>query len=209
MALSEKQKRKKLDKKNKKRQLNKKLSSKGAQLSHKESTYGGFPIHECLVTNSLFETGIGYVIVTRKTTGGNIAVTVFVLDVYCLGVKNALFKFTSESEYENTVKPRLKESSGDDQFEYIHPTCAKKLVEGAVLYAQELGFSPHPDYKDVKGIFGNIDPDLCPVKYTYGKDGKPFYIRGPNESTVQAKKIVTQLGKRCGEGNFDYLVMLE
>jgi hypothetical protein len=209
MALSDKQKQKKLDKKNKKRQLNKKVSSKGAQLRNKASNYSEFPIHECLVPNSLFETGIGYVVVTRKTTNGNIAISVFVVDVYCLGVKNALFKVSSESEYEHTVKPRLKESSGDDQFENIHPTCAKKLVEGAVLYAQELGFSPHRDYKDGQGIFGNIDTNSCPLKYTYGKDGKPFYIRGPNESTVQAKKIVTQLGKKCGEGNFDYLVMLE
>ena len=47
------------------------------------------------------------------------------------------------------------------------------------------------------------------MKFTYGQDGRPYYIRGPNESTVQAKKIVNQLDKRCGEGNFDFLVMLD
>ena len=209
MAISEKQRQKKLDKKNKRRQLNKKLSNKGAYTRDSASKYGGYPIHECLVPNSLFETGIGYVIVSRKTMDGDIAVSAFVVDVYCLGVKNALFKVASESEYERTIKPRLTESSGEDQFENVHPSCARKLVEGAVLYAKELGFSPHRDYKEARGIFGSIDTEPCPVKYTYGKDGKPYYIRGPNESTVQAKKIVNQLDKRCGEGNFDYLVMLD
>jgi hypothetical protein len=84
----------------------------------------------------------------------------------------------------------------------------KKLIEGAIHYAEELGFSPHRDYHNAKNIFGDIDPSVCPVKYTYGKDGKPFYIRGPNESSSQASKIVDQLHTRCGEGNYNYLVTL-
>lgn len=173
------------------------------------SSFSGYSIHECFVSISLSESGMGYVIVTRRTPDGVIALSAFVIDMYCLGIKNALFNVSSESEYESTVKPKLMGSNIEGKFENIHPTCARKLVEGAVLYAKEFGFSPHRDYMGAKGIFGDIDVESCPVKYTYGKGGKPFYIRGPHESPAQVKRIIDQLSKKCGEGNYDYLAMLD
>ena len=77
------------------------------------------------------------------------------------------------------------------------------------IQTKELGFYPHRDYKDAKGIFGDIDSNACPIMYTYGNEGKPFYIKGPNESIVQAERIVDKLNKRCGEGNYDYLMKLD
>lgn len=209
MVLNLKQRQKRIENKNKKRKLAKRSLGASFLARDNASGYSGFPIHECFVPSTLFETGIGYVIVTRRTPNGIIATSVFVVDVYCLGVKNALFNVSSEMEYENTIKPRLMESGEEQQFENIHPACARNLVEGAVLYAKELGFPPHSDYKYAKGIFGDLDINSCPVKYSYGKNDKPFYIRGPNESIVQAKQIINQLNKTCGEGNYDYLVMLD
>jgi hypothetical protein len=52
----------------------------------------------------------------------------------------------------------------------------------------------------------DLDLNLCPNQYTFGKDGKPFYISGPNENQNQSKKIVEKLFRNCGEGNFDYIV---
>jgi hypothetical protein len=154
--------------------------------------------------------GIGNIVVARRTQEeGDHCKTAFVVDVYCLGVKNALFKVASEFEYENTMKPMLIEVRQDNFFEKVHPACARKLIEGAIFYANEMGFSPHRDYRDVKGIFGNIETNVCPEKYIYGNEGKPFYIRGPNESTAQTKRIIDQLHKICGEGNYDYLAMLD
>ncbi|MFT5083326.1 MAG: hypothetical protein ACI9Y1_001368 [Lentisphaeria bacterium] len=210
MALSDKQRQKKLEKKNKKRKLVKKLLDNSVRSMHKASDWCEYPIHECLMPKSIAETGIGYVIVTRKTPDGSIAVSAFVVDVYCMGVKNALFKVAGEHEYENTLKPRLTERSGEEIFEHVHPSCARKLVEGAVHYAKELGIAPHQDYKNAKGIFGSVDAGSCAEKYVYGgNNGKPYYIRGPNESVVEAKRIVSQLKMKCGDGNFEYLLMLE
>ncbi len=209
MAISEKQRQKKIAKKNKKRKLIKSLLNNSNQQDSNPSVYAKCPIHECFIPNTLFELGIGCVIVTRKTPDGLIALSSFIVDVYCLGVKNAFFKVSSEFEYENTIKPQLMNSNAEAVFENIHQSCAKKLVEGAVLYAKELGFPPHRDYRNAQKIFGDIDAGSCSVKYIYGKDGKPFYIRGPNESASQTKRIVDQLSKKCGEGNFEYMAMLD
>ncbi len=157
----------------------------------------------------MFEIGIGNILVSRRLPDGSIALSAFVVDVFCLGVKNAFFKLFSEFEYEHTIKAQLITSHDDQSFENIHPSCSRKLIEGAVRYAKDLGFTPHTDYKRAKGIFGDIDDSVCPVKYTYGQNGKPFFISGPNESTAQSKRIVDQLHKKCGEGNYTFVASLD
>jgi len=209
MTLSARQRQKKLEKKKMKRQLVKRTGSTAFAGTGKAANYAKYPIYECLVPSELFETGLGTIIVTRRPPSGEIAITAFVVDVFCLGVKNVLFKLASEQDYHNTVKPRLVETHEGQQFENTHPSCVRKIIEGAVDYAGALGFSYHTDYKNARDIFGDIDASACPVKYEFGQEGKPVYIRGPNESVSQAEKIVAQLDRRCGEGNFHYLVSLD
>ena len=166
-------------------------------------------MYECLIPEELFEIGLGNVIVARKAPQGRIALSAFVVDVFCLGVKNTFFNVSNEDDYENDIKVRLIESHAGRDFDNIHPSCARKLIEGAVAYAEDLGFRPHSDYRNAKGIFGDIDPDVCPEKYIYGKDGKPFYIRGPNESPSNAKRIIQQLHKKCGEDGYHYMLEMD
>ncbi len=209
MALSEKQKQKKLAKKKQKRKIHARDNVSNRLQMDKARSYAHFPIHECLIPSNLFELGLGSVLVTRRTPEGDIAVSAFIVDVFCLGIKNTLFKVVSEYEYEHTMKPQITESHSGSEFEIIHQTCARKLIDGAVMYAKELGFESHPDYKNTKHIFGDIDLSFCPVKYIYGKNGKPFYIRGPHETVSEAKKIINKLTRKCGEGGFDYMVMMD
>lgn len=209
MAISEQQRQKKLQQKKRKRKLSIKPATPSLSSSHNASACSNFSVHECLVPENLFETGLGTVIWTRRTPEGSIAVSAFIVDVFCLGVKNALFNISSEQHYESIVKPRLTETHGGQAFEYIHPSCARKLIDGAISYAENLGFSPHRDYQSAKGIFGDIDAQACPTRFTYGNEGKPFYIRGPNESISQAKRIIDQLQRKCGEGHFHYLVVTD
>ncbi len=99
MTLSARQRQKKLEKKKKKRQLVKGTGSTAFAGTAKAANYARHPIYECLVPSGLFETGLGTIIVTRRTPGGEIAISAFVVDVFCLGVKNALFKLASEQDY--------------------------------------------------------------------------------------------------------------
>jgi hypothetical protein len=209
MTLSERKRQKKLEKNKKKRQLMKKTGHTDFGARGTAASYAKYPIYECLVPSELFETGLGMIIATRQPPTGEIAVSAFVVDVFCLGVKNAFFKVASEDAYHNTIKPRLVVTHEGQHFGNTHPSCVRKLIEGAVDYAGDLGFSPHPDYRNAKAIFGDIEAGACPVKYVFGQEGMPMYIQGPNESITQAKKIVDQLAKRCGAGNYHYLVVLD
>ena len=81
-------------------------------LKSKAASYSNQPIYECLVPDGLFEIGLGNVIVSRKAPKGNIAVSAFVVDVFCLGVKNAFFRILSEFDYD-TLKTSLMASHED------------------------------------------------------------------------------------------------
>ncbi|MFC1896104.1 hypothetical protein ACFL0Q_05530 [Thermodesulfobacteriota bacterium] len=162
----------------------------------------GRPIYETLVPKDIFEKGIGNVVVSREVSEGVIAATFFLVDVYCLGVKDAIFAVMSRDEY----IARVQKLSEVERFENADPVCTRKLVEGSVSYAADLGFAPHRAYRKARDIFGDLDPNACARAYAYGKDGKPFYVSGPRERPRQAERIVEKLRRRCGSEGFHFLV---
>ncbi len=85
--------------------------------------------------------------VTRRIPNGHIAMSAFVIDVFCLGVKDAMFMVLPESEYEHRIKGRMT-ATGDWNFEKLHQTCAKKLLDGMVDYAKGLGGCPRMPTKN-------------------------------------------------------------
>ncbi len=202
MAISEQQRQKKLAKKKQKRANV--TRSPAASNASKMITATDYPVHECLIPTNLFEAGLGELVITRKLPGDNIAIAAFVLDVFCLGIKEAMFRALSEAEYQD-LKNRFTEN-GAREFRNVDPACGKQLLDGLVAYANDLGFSPHKDYHTAKGMFGNLEADACGETFSYGKDGKPFYMKGPFENQVQARKIIETLSKKCGDDGFAYVV---
>ena len=205
MAISEQQRQKKLAKKKQKRNV---AVKKITPSMTKAKPYANYPIHECLIPDNLFTSGLGELVVARRIPGGDIAMSAFVIDVFCLGVKDAMFLVMPEYEYEQKIKQRMA-GAGDRTFEKLHQTSAKKLLDGLVTFAKELGFTPHHDYKNAYELFGDIEASASPVKYTYGRDGRPFYMNGPYESPKDILRILKTLTKSCGAGGFDSLHKLD
>jgi len=161
------------------------------------------PIHEALMPEGLFNIGIGNVVLSRKL-GNTIWVGIFLVDSFCLGVKNALLIARNETEYGRMV-------AGLQEKEHlipIQPACVRKLVENAVTYAQDLGFGPHKSYLQAKMVFGDIDADACPTSFEFGENGKPSFIAGPHDSEARCQQILAQLTKRCGPRGFHYMVAI-
>lgn len=147
---------------------------------------------------------MGYVLISRKLPDGRIAFGAFLLDVFCLGVKNAFPGITPPEDY-----AEMRESLGSTmELVSIEPACARKLTEGAVAYARDLGLPPHADYRKTQPIFGNVDPSACPHEYAYGKDGKPVFIAGPDDSPARCRRIISVLTDRLGPDRFEYTVPL-
>ena len=178
-------------------------AARSANSPPRAAAYAAFPIHECLITASLGkDTGIGSVVVSRKTPGGDFAVGVFLLDAYCLGIKNAWFNVMYPAEYRALVSQLLR----SDGLAPVEPACARKAVEDGVSYAKSLGFEPHPDYATAAPLFGDIRAGACEKSVTLGYRGKPLYVPGPKESLGTIERTVNTLRANCGEGNFDYIL---
>ena len=169
------------------------------------ATAGSAPIAEALIPANLFEVGIGNLFFSRPLPGGRVAVGCFLLDVFCLGVKNAFMNIMPSDEYAR----RRRSWSTAEALEPMSAACFRKLVEGGVAYARDLGFRPHKDYAQASQVFGDVESTACPRRFEYGHEGKPLYVSGPHETGKQVQAILEQLERRLGPGNFDFLVLAQ
>lgn len=163
------------------------------------------PVHECKVAKGMFENGIGSAIISRTLPDGSLMVSTFLIDVFCLGIKDAMIMQMSRSEYNDLLRMT---SMGDPQKDSA-PCCLKKLITEAVAYAKSVGIAPHKSYEVAAVMLEGIDAAECKSSYTFGSNGKPFYISGPNDTSARTRTIRNALHTHCGEGNYDILIASE
>jgi hypothetical protein len=192
MATSETRRRKQLEKKKKKRDSKRHeiTLKRNMSLAERVLQRSKAPIMECLMTDSLIDRGLGYVIITRRCSPGEILVSNFLIDRFCLGVKNCFATFISPSQYADMIDGMKARSLGPRR---IDAPSARRLVEDAIEFAAGFDFKPHSDYRSAKLIFGDIDSSTGQQLVEMGKDGKPFYISGPFESESDSFEILSKL----------------
>ena len=159
---------------------------------------------EAFRSAKLFDSGCGYLVVSRFKADGRVEAGFFLLDVFCLGVKDAGFHcFNSIADYQESLLDRL---FPDEDRMRMTLAAARKLTEEAISYARGLGFSPGADYKKASRVFGGITTADCDEQFLFGKDDKPLYIQGPSDSPARVERILRALEARCGEGGYHYIV---
>ena len=157
------------------------------------------PIERCFVQQGWVERGNGVVILTRRTGPQSLACAMFLLDTFCLGVKDAMFRQADEAEIEMIVE----EAGAMAPLEAVEPSYARKLLCDAVAYARSFRIEPHTDYAAAVLLFGDVAADECAVTFEFGVDGRPVYIPGPDESPTQIRRRTEQLRRALGEDGFD------
>jgi hypothetical protein len=167
------------------------------RLQHAEK----WPVVRALVAEELWDEGIGYLLIAREEPDGQLVFASFLVDVYCLGVKDAFWRPGTRKEFQELVRQMDEMRT----MVPIAPECLAKIVKGAVDYARPFGFSPHPDYHHASKLLEGIDPAACPETFEFGREGRPFYFRGPNESVAQAQAIATRVRAAGG----DYIIQME
>jgi len=149
------------------------------------------PVADVYTPESLFETGMGSVWFSRTLEDGRYALGVFLVDTFCLGVKNAMYTILEPEQYHVQMENFLHLSGV--AFIPQEPAYARKLVESAIAYARELGLSPHADYKIAKEIFGGVDASDSDAVFAFGRDGNPVYMPGPDDSPTEQRRVIKQL----------------
>ncbi len=161
------------------------------------------PFYECYISKDWQEKGLATIFISKKMPSGNYLFGVYLVDVFCLGLKNTLYNFNlSEVEYRERFE---KITQAAEVFETSDLETAHNLIYGAIDYAEELGFYPCADFKITQYI---LDEDLITDgidEIEFGKDGKPFFINGPSDNI---QKVIATLNRAVGEGNYDFLNQL-
>jgi hypothetical protein len=181
-----------------------KRKEKRATLSQRDSTdptirlqrAEKWPIVKALVGENLWEEGLGYLVLARQEGEGRLVFATYLVDVFCLGVKDAFWQAGSKATFDELVD----RMDSRQKLVPIEPSCLVKFINGAVDYAMTLGFRPHPDFRHAALLLQGIDPATCAEEFSYGKDGKPFYIQGPHETPRQAQLIMQRV--RDAGGHF-------
>jgi hypothetical protein len=161
------------------------------------------PIHEVYVSSAIFDSGTGHVVVSRAISPIQLAVGVFMLDAFCLGVKDSFFRILDAFEYRE-MRDGMRGIEGEDAA--ASPEYARKLIDDAVAYAEALGFKPGGDFKDTYRVLESIDSNSCDEAFTFGHNGKPFYISGPYDSPRKNERIAKMLEARLGKDGYNILV---
>jgi len=159
------------------------------------------PVRTCVVSAGLFDDGIGWLVLARTLRSGLIGASFFLVDVWCLGVKDAFFSVLSRPAFEERIADTRQTQALVD----IDPSVARKLLQDAVAYADSFGFAPNAGFAAAQAIFGDIEP--ATQTFTFGRDGKPFFTSGPNDTRARIRGILDTLEKSAGPGGYDYLVL--
>jgi len=207
MASSEARRRKQLEKKKKKRAEKHReiVARRDAGLAEQLSMRSKAPVYQSLVSVDLDQKGLGEVLISRCTASGEIVFGLFLIDRYCMGVKDCFGQIGSSVKYREFLDQMADRGR---ELRAIDPASARRLVEDAVAYAESLGLKPHPDYRAVRMILGDIDPSKAVETFEFGMDGKPYFMSGPFQSPAECQAICAKLKASCGEGGFHYMVPL-
>lgn len=141
---------------------------------------------------------MGTLTVARRLSLGRYGLAIFLLDIWCLGVKDAFFRVADFEQYERY----LERSGVVGEAEKIDPARARRLVRDASAYGAANGFPPPAVLAEIEPIFGDVTPAGAP--FTFGMNGKPHFVAGPRDSESRCKHILKVLEQRFGSGGFNY-----
>jgi len=161
-----------------------------------------WPVMECLVSGGWANgKSLATIVVARRQgSRGSVAMATFLMDLQCLGGKNAFACLLSPSQYRGTCATALKYQGPVE----ISLDLAAKIVHEGIAYARSLGFEPHPDFARTLPMLHGAHPENCTERVPLGgPDGKPLFIQGPDDDAV---RILDRLERGVASAEYGLVV---
>jgi hypothetical protein len=165
------------------------------------ASVGRWPVHECLITRDWQQPGaLVQILVARRAPSGAIGAGVFLVDLGCLGVKNAFGRlFATRAEYAH-----LRAGMANRQpMTKADLNLVAKVIRDGLAYADRFGFKPHRDYYQAWPVLADAQPDAVAAEVPLGLEGKPYFVSGPYDNVPA---ILNRLTRAVGEGNFHFTI---
>lgn len=161
------------------------------------------PIYECLVIKGWDEqeNGFAQIVISRRASVFIVHSAVFLVDYYCLGVKDVIVK-TNQTLAEYRKHIREIESLNEGEFVKFPVPFAHNFIYSAVEYAREIGFEPNADFEAARCLLDDRNAHINdPFDFEFGFEGRPFYIQGPDDN---AASILSKLDRNVGRGKYKF-----
>lgn len=151
---------------------------------------------------------VGVLVAREHRRGTKVSACGYLVDAYCLGVKDALGPvvlhrdelrlvvrefFQAFNAFDDSVAPAVR----------APVELAAEIVLGAVDYARGLGFEPHPDFTATAGHLGDDRPTGA---IRFGCDGRPYFVQGPHDD---AARILHTLETSVGPDGFQFVAEID
>ncbi|MCD4671049.1 MAG: hypothetical protein K8R77_00165 [Anaerolineaceae bacterium] len=163
-----------------------------------------YPLHGCWIMANWQDEGITPVVVAREQGPDKIMFGVYLVDLYCLGIKDVVARTDySLKKFKRELPLLCMNTPKKCTVELAH-----EIIYGALEYAEKIGFQPHADFKArlADQILDPQDAHLRKNHVSFGKDGKPLFVAGPYDDERKCRLVINTLMRTCGEGNFNYII---
>lgn len=160
------------------------------------------PLYECWINKGWQEGNMAHVVVTRQHITGNLTLGMYMVDLNCLGIKDAHHLFNIFGHEYKKIIEDMKKQVGLIQVPYplVH-----NIIYAALEFAEDSGFKPHQDFSVARFILEEDNDDIELMDIECGQNGKPTYFRGPNDSDAFANRVLKTLESNVGKGNYFYV----
>lgn len=160
------------------------------------------PIYKCYKSTVPSDTRQMAIFVARQHPQGNITFGGYMLDRWCLGVKDALWEFNVDPSVLEDYMSKMNGTGGQvvEEIDYVE---AHNWVYGAHDWAADAGIEPAKDFALARYILEPDDDNVELIEYDFGKDGEYWLMARTN---FEASKYIPTLKKNLGEGNFQVII---
>lgn len=151
-----------------------------------------FPIYECKVLKNWQEIGISPIYVARELNKNSYVFISYLVDFWCLGVKDTLLKFgISKADL-------MQIYSRHDDLVSVSYEDARSLILGAIDFAKAIDIVPHSNWNGIPSSF--IEAHLPhEKKFSFGHEGMHYYFSGPQDyEHYDVNEIISKVSKANG-----------
>ncbi|MEO9005353.1 MAG: hypothetical protein ABI288_11485 [Ginsengibacter sp.] len=180
--------------------MGKNKAKKVIQMSNSPESYiktraRNLPLDKCYINEGWADAGFATILISRKHVNGNFTYGVYLVDLYCLGVKDTFYDFNVYTEFIELLDNFKKEQGlVESGYALLH-----NIIYGAVEYAEDLGFKPDKGLEVSQYLLEEDDDKVEFIDVEFGLKGKPAIFLWKEKHPAS---IVSTLERTVGKGNF-------
>lgn len=139
------------------------------------------PLGKTYISRHVAKGGIYVAIVTRVHSSGKLTAGVYLIDTYCLGVKDSFYyRAMDPDEFEERFLSGQVSDFEETEYAEVH-----NLIYGALEYAEEAGINPCTEFRVSEYILEPDNNSIPLMYFDFGHNGVRELVIGPDRREMK------------------------